>query len=65
LSSKPEGKRSLGKLGQRWGNHGEVQLKDRIRDEANWIHMFRDSEKKQDFVITVMNTLISTNVGIS
>jgi hypothetical protein len=62
LSSKPEGKRSLGKPNLRWGNNDEVQLEDRVWDEAGWIHLVPDSGKRQAFVITVMNTLVSINV---
>ena len=62
---KPEGKRSLGRPGQRTGNNDEVQHEARVRDKADWIHVVRDSEKRQAFVITVMNTLVSINVGIS
>ena len=63
LSSKLEG--PLGKPGQRWGNNSEVQLEGRVLDEAHCIHLFRDSEKRQAFVITAMNALVSINIGIS
>ena len=53
------------KPGQRWGNNGEVLLEDRVRNEADWIHLLRDSEKGQAFVIMIMNTLVSISVGIS
>ena len=58
-------KKSLGKPGLRWGTNGEVQLEDRVWDEADWIHLVRDNERKQAFVIAVMNTLVSINVGLS
>jgi hypothetical protein len=43
----------------------KCNLKTRVRDEADRIHLVQDSEKRQAFVITVMNTLVSINVGIS
>jgi hypothetical protein len=50
LVDKPEGKRPLGRLGQRWEDNVTINLKETGWNDVNWIHLAQDTDKWWDFV---------------
>jgi len=47
LVRKPKGKRSLGRSRYRWEDNTEIDLKERRRKYADWIHFIQNGNQWQ------------------
>jgi hypothetical protein len=55
LVGKPKGKRSLGRTRRKWEDNSRMDLREIVWERVDWIHVVKDREQWQAFVITAMN----------
>jgi hypothetical protein len=58
LMGRPEGKRPLGRLRQRWENGIKMDLRMTGWESVEWIHLAQDRDQKQACANTAMNLQI-------
>jgi hypothetical protein len=55
LVGKPEGKRPLGRTGHRWEDNITMDLREKVLEDLDWIHLAQDRKRRQALVNTAMN----------
>jgi hypothetical protein len=58
LVVKADVKRPLGRRGRKWEDNIKMDLRERVWEGVDWMHLAQDRDQRQDLVNTVINLYI-------
>jgi hypothetical protein len=63
LVGKPEGRRPLGRSTCRWVDNIKIDLREKVWDGVDWVHLAQDRGQWRALVNTVTNLQVPYNAG--